>query len=119
MDILAFLLIGALAGVMGGLFGIGGGIVIVPCLVYLRGFSQKSAQGTSLLALIAPVGILALLNYHKEKLVDYRAGLLVAAGFVLGGFLGSKIAIGLDEVMMRRSFAVFLVLVAVQLFLKK
>jgi uncharacterized membrane protein YfcA len=118
MDALAFLLIGVFAGIVGGFFGIGGGVVILPALIYFKGFSQKMAQGTSLVALIAPVGILGLINYYKENQVSLVAGGWIAFGFLGGAFLGSKIALNLDETMLRKGFAIFLVLVGVQMFFK-
>lgn len=119
MEVLAYLLIGVGAGIVGGFFGIGGGVVILPALIFLKGFSQKMAQGTSLVALIAPVGLLGLINYYKDKQVDLQAGGWIALGFFGGGYLGSKIALNLDENLLRKGFAVFLVLIAVQLFFKK
>jgi hypothetical protein len=106
------LIIGGLAGVLGGTFGIGGGILIVPALAMFLGFSQQKAQGTSLVALIAPVGILALIQYWKRGDADLRIGGLVALGFLFGALGGSRLALGLDEVLMRRAFAAFLVLIA-------
>jgi uncharacterized membrane protein YfcA len=106
------LFIGGLAGVLGGTFGIGGGILIVPALVFAFGFSQQKSQGTSLVALLAPVGILALIEYTKRGDVDFKVGAIIALGFLFGGLVGSRLALGLDEVTMRRSFAVFLTLIA-------
>lgn len=106
------IVIGVLAGVLGGMFGIGGGLLIVPALVAIFGYSQQKAQGTSLVALLAPVGILALMQYYRRGDADLRVGALIAVGFLLGGYLGSGIALNLDETTMRRSFALFLVLVA-------
>lgn len=119
MQTVICLLLGLVAGVAGGLFGIGGGIIIVPTLVYALGYSQHRAQGTSLVALLAPVGLLGVWNYYRAGNADIRAGILIAAGFVLGVYGGSKLALDLNELVMRRAFAVFLLLVAVQLFLKK
>lgn len=119
MAALVYLLIGVFAGIVGGFFGIGGGVVILPALMYFKGFSQKMAQGTSLVALIAPVGILGLINYYKENQVDLAAGGWIAFGFLGGAFLGSKVALNLDENMLRKGFAIFLVLVGIQLFFKK
>jgi len=103
----------------GGTFGIGGGILIVPALVFALGFSQQKSQGTSLVALLAPVGILALIEYYKRGQVDFKVGGIIALGFLFGGLAGSKLALGLDEVTMRRSFALFLVLIAGLLFFGK
>ncbi len=113
------LLVGILAGVMSGLFGIGGGIVIVPLFVFLLGYSQHKAQGTSLAALLLPVGLLGVLEYHKEQNVNLQAGLIAAIGLFLGALAGAKIAVGLDPLLMRRGFSVFLALVAAYLWFKK
>lgn len=111
--------IGAAAGVLSGLFGIGGGVLIVPGLIYLLGFGQAKAQGTSLAALVLPVGLLGLVNYYKQGQADVKLGLLVAVGLFGGAYVGSKFALNMDESLLRRSFAVLLVLVALQLFFKK
>jgi hypothetical protein len=113
------LVIGVLAGVLGGTFGIGGGILIVPALAIFLGFTQQKSQGTSLVALIAPVGILALAQYYKRGDADLKVGGLVALGFFFGALGGSRLALGLDEIVMRRSFAVFLMLVGGWMFFGK
>ncbi len=118
MDALGFVVIGIIAGIVGGIFGIGGGVVILPALIFFKGYSQKMAQGTSLVALLAPVGLLGLINYYKDNNADLRGGGLIAAGFFGGAFFGSKFALGLDENVLRRAFAVFLVLMAIQLWIK-
>lgn len=118
MDAVLCIVIGLIAGVSGGLFGIGGGIVIVPAMVALLGFAQTKAQGTSLAVLLAPVGILGVLNYHRAGNVDYRVAAWIAGGFLLGAYVGSHVAVGLDPQTMRRAFAVFLALVAVWLFVR-
>lgn len=110
---------GVLAGVCGGLFGIGGGIIIVPFLILAAGFTQKKAQGTSLVALLAPVGLFGLLEYWKEGQADLAKGAWIALGFVAGAYLGSRIAIGLDEMVMRKAFAIFLVAVGAYMFFRK
>ncbi|MBL8047463.1 MAG: sulfite exporter TauE/SafE family protein [Chthonomonas sp.] len=112
MEIILGLIIGLFAGVGGGLFGIGGGIIIVPCLTFALGFTQHKAQGTSLVALLMPVGILGLMNYAKAQNVDYKIGALIAAGFLGGALLGSKLALGLSPIVMKRCFAGFLFVVA-------
>lgn len=119
MDVLIFVAIGLLAGVFGGLFGIGGGIVMVPALIYLKDFSQHKAQGTSLAVFVLPVAILAFLNYYKRGEADMIGGAYLAVGVFCGMFLGSKLALMMDVSLMRKVFAVLLVAVAVQLFLKK
>lgn len=119
MEILICLAIGILAGFSGGLFGIGGGIVIVPALALAFGYSQQKAQGTSLVALLAPVGLLALMEYYRKGDADLKVGALVALGFFVGAVGGARLALHLDEVVMRKGFAVFLVVIAAYLFFKK
>jgi len=86
------LLIGLLSGIASGVFGIGGGIIIVPALVYLAKFSQHNAIGTSLAILLPPVGLLAVLDYYRHGNVDLKAAVIVAVAFMLGGWLGAHLA---------------------------
>ena len=108
--------LGLFAGVMSGVFGIGGGVVVVPGLVLLLGYGQKTATGTSLLSLILPVGLLALLSYAREGHVNVRVGLVVAAGIFAGALLGARLALTQPDTTLRRAFAVLLALLAVRLF---
>lgn len=118
MDVFICLVIGLFAGVGSGLFGIGGGIIIVPLLAMAFGFTQQKAQGTSLVALLAPVGLLAVKNYWDKQMVDMPKGLWIAAGFIGGAYLGSKVAVGLEPAVMRKLFSGFLVVIAAYLFFK-
>ena len=93
--ILIIILVGIAAGMLGGLVGVGGGIIIVPALVYFIGFNQHTAQGTSLGLIMLPVGILGVLQYHKQGHVDSKAVGIVAIGFLLGSYVGSKIALSI------------------------
>ncbi len=104
------LILGTFVGVASGLFGIGGGIVLVPLLVLLFGFEQHIAQGTSLIALVPPVGLLAFINYAHANEVNWKVGLLIMPGVFLGGLLGSRLAQKLSPRRMRRVFAGFLFL---------
>lgn len=113
-----YALIGLVAGVLSGLFGIGGGILIIPALMVFSGFSQQRAQGTSLVALLAPVGILAFLEYYRKNEADFKAGAIIAVALFIGAYFGAKFAVHLPEVAMRKSFAVFLGIVAVWMFLR-
>ncbi len=118
MEIVYSVVIGLLAGALSGMFGIGGGILIVPALAILLGFEQKKAQGTSLAVLLAPIGLFGVLNYHKQNMIDWKAAGIIAAGFVAGVFGGSSLALNLPELMVRRSFAVFLIAVAAYMWFK-
>ena len=116
---LLFLVIGLGAGVLSGLFGIGGGIVIVPALLYFARFQPHMATGTSLGALLLPVGALGAWQYWRAGNLEWRASMLIAAGLFIGAFFGARIAQDLPAPVLRKAFAVFLVVVAVQLWLKK
>lgn len=118
MEMVASLLIGLVSGAMGGIFGIGGGLVMVPAMVYVLHFAQHKAQGTSLAVLTIPVGFLGAMNYYKAGNVDLRAAGIIAAGFIGGSFLGSKLSLSLPEGTIRKVFAVFLVFVALQMWFK-
>lgn len=112
---LRFVLIGLAAGVLSGLFGIGGGVVIVPALVFLARLSPEAATGTSLASLLLPVGALGALKYWQSGHVRVAAALWIAAGLALGAWGGASVALSLDPRQLQRAFAVFLVAVAVHL----
>ena len=113
------LLIGILAGILSGLVGIGGGIIMVPLLVILLGFSQHQAQGTSLGALLPPVTLLAVLNYYKSGYINWKYALIIAVTFVIGGYLGSKIAIAIDQRMLKKIFGTIMLIAAVKMIFGK
>lgn len=113
--IFLLVLIGLASGVLSGLVGVGGGIIIVPALVFFLGFSQHQAQGTSLGLLLLPVGILAVLNYYQKGYIDIKVVLIMSAAFVLGGWLGSRLSLALPELLVKRIFAVILFYTAFRL----
>ena len=113
--ILIIILVGITAGMLSGLVGVGGGLVIVPALVYFIGFSQKTAQGTSLGLIMLPVGILGVLQYYKQGHVDFRIVGILAIGFLAGSFFGSKIALSLSQENVKKIFAVFMIIIAVKM----
>lgn len=117
--ILILLVIGLMAGILSGLVGVGGGIIIVPALVLFMGISQHEAQGTSLSVLLLPVGIFAVYNYYKAGYVDIKMTLIIASTFIIGGYLGSKIAISLDQNLVKKIFGGFLLLIAIKMILGK
>ena len=110
------ILIGFFAGVLSGLVGVGGGIVIVPCLVFFLAFTQKMAQGTSLALLTLPVVILGMLQYYKAGHVDFRLVAFLAIGFVIGGFFGGKLAVSIPENTLKKIFSIILFIVAIKLY---
>lgn len=113
-----FIGIGLAAGVLAGMFGIGGGLVIVPALIILAKMSATSATGTSLGALLLPVGALGAWEYWRHGHVNIRAALLLALGLFLGAWFGARLAVQLPPQVLRRSFAVLLLVVAVRLWVK-
>jgi uncharacterized membrane protein YfcA len=108
-------LIGLTAGVVSGLFGVGGAILIIPGLVLLAGLSQHTAQGTSLAALLLPVGFLGALQYYKRGEVNVPYAAIIAVGLFFGAFVGAKLAGEMGDLALRRAFGVFLLLVAARL----
>ena len=110
--ILILIIIGVVAGMLSGLIGIGGGIVIVPALVFFLGFSQLKAQGTSLGILLLPVGLLAVTQYYKQGHIDVKVVLIVSASFLIGGFFGSKLALSVSETTVKKFFAMMLIFIA-------
>jgi uncharacterized membrane protein YfcA len=115
--ILLLTLIGLAAGMLSGMVGIGGGMVIVPALVFLLGLSQHQAQGTSLFILSLPVLLLAVMNYWRTGNVNWRFGLVIASTFVIGAFLGSKLTLRLPEAWVKLIFGVLMAYVSFQLIL--
>ncbi len=110
MLLTGLMLIGLSAGILSGLFGIGGGVLIVPALMYGLGFSQKLATGTSLAILLPPVGIAAVMEYYRHGAVNIKAAMVIAIMVVLGSWLGSKFSVGIDPATMKLLFGVFLIL---------
>lgn len=113
--IVILILIGLAAGILSGLVGVGGGILMVPALVLILGFTQKQAQGTSLGIMLLPVGILAVIQYYKQGYVNFQMVFIIAAAFVLGGFLGSKIALNISDEKMKKVFGLILMLVSMKM----
>ena len=118
MEILIYLiLIGIAAGFLGGMVGIGGGLIIVPALVLLLGISQHNAQGISLTMMLFPVGILGVMNYYKKGYIDFRYSALIAVGFLLGSYIGSKFSLSLPEEMVKKIFAIIMIVLAIRMLL--
>lgn len=109
------LLLGFAVGVISGIIGIGGGVILIPALIWLLGMSQRKAQGTSLAALLLPVGIFAFWTYYREDNADLRVGLLVAAGFAVGGLFGGFGAQYIPEHWLRRIFAIVLIILGTRM----
>lgn len=106
---------GILAGVLSGFVGVGGGVIIVPALIYAVGMKHMEAQGTSLFILLLPVGILAVQQYYKQGLINWKYGAIVALTFVIGGYFGSKLALKVPVYVVKIVFAVIMAYVAVRM----
>jgi uncharacterized membrane protein YfcA len=117
--ILIIVVLGLITGFMAGMLGIGGGIIVIPALVMIMGFTQQSAQGTSLAMMIPPVGILAVLNYYKAGHVDIKVAAILACVFIIGSIFGSKLAVTIPNDVLKKIFGVFLILVAIKMLFGK
>ncbi|MGB3294376.1 MAG: sulfite exporter TauE/SafE family protein [Phormidesmis sp.] len=115
METLLLLCLGLVVGTISGLIGIGGGVLFVPALIYLVGFSQQEAQGTTLALLVPPIGILGAWTYYQRGYVNVQAAALICVGFVLGGLVGAKFAIALPAVVLKRVFGTAMLGVALQM----
>ena len=112
-------IIGLIAGILGGLFGIGGAIIIIPALVLLMGYSQQNAQGTTLMMMVLPVGALAAYQYYQKGFVDIKVSLIMAVFFLVGGFIGAKFATQFPEELLKKVFSVLLFVVAIKMWIQK
>jgi uncharacterized protein len=117
--IVSLILIGILAGVLSGLVGVGGGIIMVPLLVMFFGFNQHQAQGTSLAVLAVPVTAVAVFNYYKEGQINIKYAAIIAVFFVVGSVFGSKFALTLDQKLLKKIFAVVLLVIAGKMLMDK
>lgn len=113
-----YIVLGLSAGILSGLIGIGGGVMIVPSLIFLFGFSQQEAQGTTLGLLVPPIGILAAWTYYQQGYVNLKVAALICVGFVLGGLLGAKIAVILPGKLLERIFGVALLAISLKMIFK-
>jgi len=118
-EIIILLLIGLAAGIASGVLGIGGGILVIPALVYFLNYSQKAAQGTSLGLLLPPIGLLAVINYYQAGYVNLKAAGIMIVTFLIGSYLSSKFAVNLPDTIIKKVFAVFLLFYAIKLFFGK
>jgi len=117
--ILSLIVVGLLAGFLSGILGVGGGVVMVPLMIFLLGFSQHEAQGTSLAVLAVPVTLAAAYNYYQDGSLNWKYALVMAGMFVVGGYLGSKLAISIDEKLLKKIFGGVLVILGFRMFLTK
>lgn len=116
---LAYVLLGLAAGIFGGIFGIGGGTILIPALVYLFGLTQHQAQGTTLAIMIPPIGLLAAMRYYYSGNVKLGIAAFICAGFFVGGLIGAHFAQGISAPLLKKLFGVFLLFVAVNMIFVK
>jgi uncharacterized membrane protein YfcA len=115
IHVMLYVALGLLAGLISGLIGIGGGVLIVPALVFLFGLSQPEAQGTTLALLVPPIGLLAAWTYYKQGYVDLTIALCICLGFLFGSFFGAKIAIHLPSLLLERVFGGAMLAIALKM----
>ncbi len=118
-SIILILVIGIVAGVFSGFIGIGGGLIIVPCLVYFFSMSQHAAQGTSLAMMLPPIGILAVYNYYKGGHVDFRVAGILCLSFIIGSYFGSRLSISLPADTVKRVFGAVIIILGIKMILGK
>jgi len=117
--VIILIVIGLMAGVFGGMFGVGGAIIMIPALVYFLGVDQHTAQGTSLAVMLPPIGLFAAYNYYKAGQVNVWYALIIALAFMIGGYFGSMISLSLPENLMKKLFGLFLLITALRLIFEK
>lgn len=113
------LFIGVCAGFLSGMVGIGGGIVIVPMLVYFLGFEQHTAQGTTLFMFLFPIGILGVMNYYKAGHIDMKSAAVICTTFIIGSYFGSKAALTIDKDTIKRIFGIIFFLISLKMIFGK
>ena len=119
MTQIGYILLGLTAGVFGGMFGIGGGTILIPAMVFFFGLTQHQAQGTTLAIMVPPIGLLAAWRYYQRGNVKLGLAALICAGFLVGGYLGANFVQNIPELLMKRMFGVFLMVVALKMILTK
>ena len=119
MTQILYVVLGVVAGILGGMFGIGGGAIIIPALVFIFGLTQHQAQGTTLAILVPPIGLLAAMRYYQSGNVKLSIATFVCVGFFIGGLIGANIAHSFSDILLKRMFGVFFLLVSLQMILSK
>ena len=114
-----YLVLGLAAGALSGLMGIGGGLILIPALIYFFKFSQLQAQGTTIALLLPPIGLLAAMVYYKGGYVDMKAAMFICLGFFIGGYFGAKAAVGLSNLFLQRLFGAVMFLVSLKMIFGK
>jgi uncharacterized protein len=117
--IVILILLGLFAGFAGGLIGVGGGVIVIPALVLMMGMSQTMAQGTNLAVMIPPIGLLAAINYYKSGMINIKYAIIIAIFSFIGGYFGSKLAVNIDQTLLKRIFGIFMLFVAYKMLIGK
>ncbi|MBL7800763.1 MAG: sulfite exporter TauE/SafE family protein [Chitinophagales bacterium] len=118
-NLLLLAVIGATAGFLSGLMGLGGAVIIIPALVFFLGYTQQQAQGTTLGLMVLPIGFLAAWSYYQAGNIDIKAVAIMAVTFFIAGYFGGKMATTIDTSLMRKIFSVALILIAIKMFFQK
>ena len=116
---IAYLLTGGFVGVLGGILGLGGGVVLIPILVFVFNMSQHQAQGTTLAAMIPPIGLLAAIKYYQAGHINIKIAALIALGFFIGGYFGGGIAQGISEPALKKGFGIFITVTGLYMYFGK
>lgn len=119
MSQILYVILGIVAGIFGGMLGIGGGVILIPALVFLFGLTQHQAQGTTLAIMVPPIGILAALRYYQSGNVKLGMAAFICVGFLVGGLLGAHVIQGIPDLMLKKIFGVFLLVVALGMIFSK
>lgn len=119
MNQLLYIVLGLVAGIFGGMFGIGGGTILIPALIYLFGLTQHQAQGTTLAIMIPPIGLLAAMRYYAAGNVKLNIALFICIGFFIGGFIGADIVQRFSDPLLKKLFGTYLLVVAMQMIFGK
>jgi len=119
MSQVLYIILGLIAGVFGGMFGIGGGSIMIPAMVYIFGFTQHQAQGTTLAAMVPPIGLLAAWRYWQTGNVKLSPAAFICAGFLVGGLIGANLVQNLSDPLLKKLFGAFLLLVSLEMILGK
>ncbi len=117
--IFILIIIGLLAGILSGIVGIGGGLLMIPMLIFFLGLSQHAAQGTSLAVMLPPIGILAAMNYYKAGYVEWQYAIIIATTFIIGGYFGAKFAVSVSPAFLKKLFGAVLLVAAIKMIFGK
>jgi len=119
MSIVIYILIGSAAGLLGGLLGVGGGVIVIPALVYIFGLTQHQAQGTALAFMVPPITLLAAIRYYKAGNVNMGMAIFICFGFLIGSLIGADIAQAISDLWLKKMFGVLMLLFAIRMIFAK